>query len=232
MIVNLGATNLGVVTSSEIATELNLRNYYLESATTPPATSPPTTTKPYISRATYIDYSVELSLNHHSLPSTSSTPRNLPSATWNSIISVAISISQQLDAQYTVPLSGLRRMAGLGIVVPPTSPSWGSVWGPIILQMIGAAATIGGQYWQAQITRQQLEATYQATTGQQLGVPTQTDVNAMAAQLAKMGFTQAQISQILATAVPNATPDKSTIPSWALPLGIGAVALVLLMQRR
>ena len=222
-------SNLGAAVSSEVTKELNLRNYYLIASTTPPATLPT------ITRAVYIGYSVDLALQHYGYPKTLSwiDRRYLPQLDWNGLVNTAIDVSKQLDSQYIL-LNGLR-MSGLkmGETIPSTTyvPTWGSVWGPIILQMIGAAATIGGTAWQAKITRDQLEAQYQATTGQNLGVPTQTDRDAMAVQLAKMGYTQAEISTILSKAVPITQPT-SQLPSWALPVGIGALALVLLTQRK
>lgn len=225
MIQNLGA--LGSLTSSEVATELNTRGYYLQSATPTP------TTLPTITRAQYIDWCVDGSLSYYGFPKVASTSKYFTAYEWKAIVDYAIYISTQLDTQYSI-LGGLR-MSGLrlGITVPatPYEPSWGSVWGPIILQMIGAAATIGGAAWQAKITRDQLEAQYAATTGQTLGVPTQTDLNTMSVQLAKMGYTQAEISTILSKAVPTVQPTGQ-LPSWALPVGIGALALVLFTQRR
>lgn len=229
---------MGVILTNEVVSELNSRNYYLQTTTTTPATSP-AVTKPVISRSVYIAYAVQMALQHYSYATTASSKTYLSSTTWNNIINTAITISQQLDQQYTV--NGLNmsgccgNMGSLGQTwtYNPTydnpQTSWGSTWGPVIMQMIGAALTIGGTYWQQQVTRQALEQQYQQTTGQQLGVPTQQDVNTMAVQLAKMGFSQEQISQILSSAVPNIQP-KSDLPSWVLPVGIAVGAMALLRR--
>lgn len=232
---------MGVIATSEVVSELNSRNYYLQTTTTTPATSPPVS-KPVISRSTYIDYAVQMALQHYNLSATASSRTYLASTTWNALVSTAVEISRQLDQQYTVSgLNGLRMSGccpsvgrlGETWTYNPTydnpQTSWGSTWGPVIMQMIGAAMTIGGTYWQQQITRQALEQQYLQTTGQQLGVPTQQDVNSIAAQLARLGLSQEQISQILSSAVPTVQP-KSELPSWLLPVAIGVGAMALLRR--
>lgn len=227
---------MGVIATSEVISELNSRNYYLQTTTTTPATSPPVS-KPTISRSTYVDYAVQMALQYYNLSASVSSKTYLPSTTWNGIVATAVDISKQLDTQYTV-LNGLKmsgcppnmgRLGRLGENVMTEGPTWGSTWGPVIMQMIGAAMTIGGTYWQQQVTRSALEQQYQQATGGQLGVPTTQDVNAMAVQLSKMGFTQEQISQVLASAVPNVQP-KSELPSWLLPVAIGVGAMALMRR--
>jgi hypothetical protein len=226
---------MGVILSNEVVSELNSRNYYLQTTATPPATTPPAT-KPVISRSTYIDYAVQLALQYYSMPSIASSATYLSSTQWNNIINTSVTISQQLDNQYTINgLSGLS-MSGccpsVGRLGNMGGPTWTSTWGPVIMQMIGSALTIGGTYWQQQVTRAALEQQYQTTTGQQLGVPNQQDVSTMAKILSgpPYNMSQADISALLSSAVPNTAP-KSELPSWLLPVGIAVGAMALLGQR-
>jgi len=103
--------------------------------------------------------------------------------------------------------------------------SWGG-W-PILLQIFGSSLTILGNYVQTQ----QLKDQVQAAVGSQATMST-TDESKIAAYLKAQGATDAQISSVLTSLSATTPAAKSGTPSWVLPVGIAAVGLVLLMQRR
>ena len=231
---------MSALTTTKVTNELNTRGYFQEVPTSTPVTvpvSPPSTipaSKPTISYASYLKYSIDAALQSYGYALSPTSVKYIPKSNWDALINTAINISSQFDNQYTVltGTNGLRGLRGLGrLGADTTSVSWGSQWGPIILQMIGSAATIGGQYWQNQITRDQLQQQYQSTTGQALGIPTSQDKDAIAVQLQKMGYSTAEINSILNKAIPD-TQDKDSMPSWLLPAGVGLVALMLIQNRK
>jgi hypothetical protein len=174
-----------------------------------------------------LGFSVDAALQYYSYPKVSPSPVSISVQVWNNIIDYAISASTQITTQLKsqgYAVSGLR---GLGAL------SWWDSYGPILLQIIGSAATIGGTAWQQKVTRDQINQQVISQTGASLPTGSQADANALAQKLMLTGMSAAEAQAranniVLGTPLNPPTPG---LPSWALPAGIGILAFALLRKK-
>ncbi len=214
-------------TNTQIVNELHGRNYY--------SVAEQTTTLPSASWSQIVAWSVDAALQNYGYAKVtpSSSRVYIPTSTWGNIIDYAMMVSAQLSSQYTITGS-VNGLGGLSL----RDISWWDTYGPVLLQIIGSAATIGGTAWQQQVTRNQINTQIQQATGASLPTGTQTDANKLAQQLMATGMsaTEAQARAnniVLGTPLPSAYGGTtSSLPSWALPVGIAIGAYALLGRRR
>jgi hypothetical protein len=231
------------ITESLVIQNLNARKYWKANDTS----------KPTATMVQILAWSVDGALTHYGKPLTQSAPKYLATSEWDGIISYALSADQRLETQYTIiggaqvnGLSGISLGAEIGGVcynasgLPVTcgttqDAGWGSQWGPIILQILGSALTIAGNYWQASQIRNQANTLYQqSTAGASLGTGTTRDAQILAQKLMTQNpsLTYDKAYEIacgyLGLPVPSAS--QSSLPSWALPAGIALAAIVLLKR--
>jgi hypothetical protein len=212
-------------TDIQVSGELNKRNYFSEVGNG-------VVIQPFYTIAENISMSVDYAIQKvlgYGVPYFAATKTYLNAMTWGNLVATAIDKSAALS-QYTK--AGMAGLGGLGQV------SWWDNYGPVILQIIGSAATIGGQAWQQSVTRDQInqKITTPITTG-----GTQADATRIAQQLITSGISQAE-AQARANNIVFGTPlpdwvnagktPPSGLPSWALPLGIGVLAYSLLKGRQ
>jgi hypothetical protein len=218
---------LSTITEGQVSRELRRRNYIS-------MMSDIGNGLPSASQSQILAWSVELALGALGYPARQSTPKYLDAMNWGEIVSTSIEASKQLNNQYTVSgLAGLGKGWALGDI------SWWDTYGPVILQIIGSAATIGGTAWQQQVTRNQINQQIQAATGEALPTGSITDANKLATQLMSTGMSAAEAQAranniVLGTPLPaqyGGTTTTSGLPSWVLPVGIGVLAFAL-MQRK
>jgi len=222
MLLALGST----VTNTAVISELNRRNYYLATTSTP---SPIVQYVPLqqMTQAQVLTMSVTIALQNANYAPIANTRTELSSSVWQQVVLAAIQMSTELSQKYTI-LSGL---SGLGA----TDISWWDTYMPTILQIAGSAATIWGTSWQTKVTRDQISNQVAAATGAAIpagAVGTQVQANEMALKFQQQGMSaadaQARANNIV-LGIP--IPSGTAMPAWLLPVGIGVVAFMLLQRK-
>lgn len=233
-------TSPAVIYQKDIENELNLRQYLPATSpavspapTSPPYSppySPPTTT--YAPKDVCVRFAVDRALVDYGYPKTPTTRTYIPQTTWNKLVELALYYAKQY-AQMPASTAGLTGLNQYQFTTYDTGAGGGGTWDwqgwPVVMQALGSALLVIGNYWQAQQLRNQ----YQQQTGTAIPQPSQADRERLVSMMSQQyGITQDQARQKLDMLFGSQyVPEEKKYPSWLIPAAIAGGVAFLLMRR-